>query len=104
MAVSEGRSSSRKPGIAASTIGLPAVMDPANLNDVVAGADEQEPVIADPESQFFRVALKSLDITSARFRESMQRMQDAHGSPLIQSANVGPGLLCPGNSLHVGSR
>ncbi len=77
--------------------------DTANFNDVVAGADEEEPVVAGPEAEFFSFALKSLDIPSARFRESMQRMQNANGSGLIQTANVRLGLLGPGDPLHAGS-
>jgi hypothetical protein len=35
--------------------------DAANLNDVVAGTDEEEPVIASPWSQIFAIALKNLE-------------------------------------------
>jgi hypothetical protein len=77
--------------------------DAANLNDVVFGQDEKEPVIAHPQSQLFHVTLKSLDIPRARFRESMQRVQNTHGSGPMQTADVGLGLLGPGDPLHAGS-
>ena len=54
-------------------------------------------------ARLFHVALKSLDIACARFRESIQRMQDADGSGFIQTANVGLGLFGPGDPLYAGS-
>jgi hypothetical protein len=86
-----------------SAIRIPAMSHAANLNDVVAGADEEKPVITDPQSQLFHLALKRLDVPGARFREPMQRVQDAHGGGSIQTTDVSPGLLGPGDSLHAGS-
>jgi hypothetical protein len=77
--------------------------DTANLDDIVGRADEEEAVIADPQPQLFHAALKRLDIPRARFGESMQRMQNAHRSGFIHTANVGLGLFSPGDPLQAGS-
>lgn len=84
-------------------IGFAAMADTENLNDIASGAGEEEPVIADPRPQFFPLTLQSLDISCARFRESMQGVQNTHGSGLVQTANVGLSLFSSGDPLHAGS-
>jgi hypothetical protein len=60
------------------TIGFSAVADAADLNNFVAGEDEEEPVIAGPRPELFHTAQKRLDISRAGLGKSVQCMQNAH--------------------------
>ena len=50
----------------------------ANLNRLGVGANEEESIIADSQSQFLS-SLKSFYVACARFCEAMQGMENLHG-------------------------
>ena len=49
--------------------------DSADLNSIVAGVDEKQPVMANTKSYFFGTALQGFHVTSAGLGETMKCMQ-----------------------------
>ena len=45
--------------------------DVADLDGLVRGVDEEEPVVADPQPQLFRIALERFEVPGAGLREAM---------------------------------
>ena len=78
--------------------------DVTDLDGFVRGVNEEESVVADPEPQFFRVALERFEIPGAGFSEAMQGMEHAHCCGPIQFTDISLGLVRPDDSLHAGSR
>jgi len=76
--------------------------DAANLDGVRSGANEEEPVVADAEPEFFS-SLESLYIAFAGIREAMQGGEDAHGGGLVQTADIDLSRFSPGDTLHLRS-
>jgi len=77
-------------------------MDAANFDGVGIGADEEEPVVANPQPKLF-FSLESFHVARARFRKAMQHGENVHGSGLAQAANIGFGGIGPNDPLHFGS-
>ena len=76
--------------------------DTANLDGVGRGAEEEEPVIAAAKPEFFS-SLESFHVAFAGIREAMQGGENAHGSGLVQAADIGLSRFRPDDALHFGS-
>ena len=87
-----------------SPVGFAPMADVADLDGLIRGMDEEEPVVADPQPQLFRIALERFEVPGARLREAMQGMEHAHGCGPVQSTDIGFGLVRPLDALHAGSR
>ena len=77
---------------------------PADLDGVVRGVDEEDPVVTDPEPQLLRIALERFQVPGARLYEAVQGMEHAYGCGFVQVTDVGLGLAGPFDALHAGSR
>jgi hypothetical protein len=53
-----------------SAIGVAPMTDTANLDNFVRGVNEEEPVIGDPEPQFFHIALQRFEVAHAGLGEA----------------------------------
>ncbi|HEY1221056.1 MAG TPA: hypothetical protein VGF03_19095 [Bryobacteraceae bacterium] len=62
--------------------------------------DEENPVVTDPEPQFFRIALERFEVSGAGLGEAVQGIQYAHGCRLVHLTDVGLGLVSPFDALH----
>jgi hypothetical protein len=76
----------------------------ADLDGVVRGVDKEEPVVADPEPQFFSIALERFEVPGAGPDEAVQGMEHAYGCGLVQFTDIGLGWVGPLDALHAGSR
>ena len=75
------------------------MLDGKNLNRM-AVIIEADAVVADAQTVLRRFdALKTFDVTLLGLREARQGMKDTHCSLLVDSANIGPALVGPGNPL-----
>ncbi len=74
----------------------------SNLDGVSRFVDEDKPVVADAQPQFFH-SLECFHIALARIREAMQGGENAHSGGFVQAADIGLGQCSSDDSLHFGS-
>jgi hypothetical protein len=78
------------------------VFDGTDLDCVVASVNKEQPIVSDTEAQLFDVTLKFLQISGARLNKAVQSMKNAHGGGLVESTNVGLGLVGPDDLFQAG--
>ena len=80
-----------------------AMEDPANLDGIRHGVDEEEAVIADAEAKFFEPSPECLNVAGARLCKAMQGRENAHRRGLVEGTNIGLRRFGPHDALHAGS-
>ena len=77
-----------------------AVSHRVDVQDVSRFLCKADAVIADPEAEFTRCSLESLDVAFPAFRKASERTENSHGGFTIQRTNLCPSTFRPGNFLH----
>lgn len=76
--------------------------DAAHLDSIRIWTNEEEPIVADAQPQFFST-LESFHVAYARFREAMQGGENLHSDGFAQAADIDPSWIGPHDLFHLGS-